>query len=192
VTGWQRGLTDGLNLSNQSLVRINVESWVVVRDIAEYRNALLHFPVLGRAHYLNAEFLPTKRFLPKDERAQGGRRPNEEAGWRALQKLTPADFIEGRSLLVELRAELLKTLRDAWRIICEAADEASLKREYRDLYNLDEQYHIRGGAEAVDDASARERMPDFSSPPASGFVQVVGSAVVQSMLSSDPPAKPKP
>jgi hypothetical protein len=191
VKVWRRGLTNDLKLSSRALWEIEVLSWPAVKGIQCYRNVLLHAPVLGRAHYLNAEFLPKKQFLPRDDDA-GGRKSKTEGGWRALHKLQPTDFIEGRELLKQLRVELIKGLRDAWGVICEVADKASEKKEYRDLYSLDEQYSIRGPRESFSGAPCSEQTLNVSSSPTSAFFQVVGSAIVNPLPGSDPTVKPKP
>lgn len=192
VKVWQRGLTQDLNLTKSPLYGIDVLSWPAVKGIDDYRNVLLHGPVLGRAHYLNSEFLPKREHLPKRDHGGRGRRSKPDGGWRALQKLAHADFVEGRCLLAGLKAELLRNLRSAWEVICEIADQASLKKEYRDLYDLDEQYCIRGGSERAEGASAKEPTLDLSSPPASGFVQVRASPTVRDIIFGHPPVKPKP
>lgn len=194
VKVWQRGLTNDLKLSSPSLCKIKISSWPAVINIQRYRNVLLHLPLLGRAHYLGAEFLPQEQFLPKLDRRGRADRSKAEGGWRALQKLPSTDFVEGRGLLTKLRAELIKSLREAWGILSEIADKASETKEYRHLYNLDEQYSIRGPKESIGDASTSEPTLNFSSTPASGFVQVIGSAIVHPLLvrGCDPLAKPKP
>ena len=194
VKVWLRGLTNDSKLSSRSLWGIKDPLVPAVEDIHLYRNVLLHAPVLGRAHYLGAEFLPKKQFLPKVDLAGRGERSKAEGSWRALQKLTDTDFIEGRALLTQLKAEVITGLRDVWGTICEFADKASEQKEYCELYNLDEQYHIRGLKEPVGAPSSNEPTVSFYSPPASGVVQVIGSAVVHPLLvpGSDPAAKPKP
>jgi hypothetical protein len=189
---WQRGLTNNLKLSSPSLPGIDVLSWPAVQDIHLYRNVLVHAPVLGRAQYLDAELLPKKQFLPKDDHTERGRKPKAGAGWRALQKLAHTDFVEGRALLTELKAELIKSLREAWGILCEIGDKASETKEYRDLYNLDEQYVIRGLRESVAGATPSEQTLNIYSPPASAVVQVIGSATVHPLPGGDPTVKPKP
>ena len=189
VKVWRRGLTNDLKLSSPSLPGIDVPSWPAVQDIHLYRNAMLHHPVLGRAQYLNRELLPKVHFLPK---TGSDRSSKPTGGWRALQRLPPTDFVEGRPLLTKLRAKLIKGLRDAWGVICEIADKASETKEYRDLYNLDEQYVIRGPRESVGGATPSEQTLDIYSPPASAVVQVIGSATVHPLPGSDPTLKPKP
>lgn len=192
VKVWQRGLWKDLNLSSPSLCRINDPIVPGVEDVRLYRNVLLHAPVLGRAHYLNSEFLPKKHLLSKDDDEARGAKSKSEGGWPALQKLPFENFVEGRTLLTKLRAEFVRGLRDAWVIICEVADGAPEKKEYRELYNLDEQYHIRALSEPIDGRSFNGPTLNIHSAPASGASSVVGSAIVYALLSGDPALKPKP
>lgn len=157
VKVWHRRLVNRLSLSKSSVPVANVENRHVIKEIREYRNVLLHAPVLGRAHYLNSEFLPKKQFLKKVEES-----------WRFASNLQEESFEEGRGLLQRLRAGLLSELTSDWQKLETALEPARLNSGYRGCYNLDGNYCIPGKDRPV--LHPQGSTLDLSSPAASGTV----------------------
>jgi hypothetical protein len=158
---WHRGLARAFGLCVSLLPPDDLEG-SPFEEIRKYRHTLTHAPVLGRAHYPNSELLPGKEHLKEVEES-----------WRFAQGLDTKSFIEARTLLLELRTELLGKLRNAWDEIEKALAPVRSKKEYRNSYGLDESFCIPGkGNPPLEPGSPT---PDLSSPAASGFT--VGSAV---------------
>lgn len=162
VKVWHRRLVKRLSLSKISVPVANVESRQVIKEIREYRNVLLHAPVLGRAHYLNSEFLPKKQFLKKVEQS-----------WRFASNLREESFEEGRGLVQRLRSGLLSELTSDWQKLETALEPARSNSCYRDSYNLDGNYCIPGKGRPI--LHPQSSTLDLSSPAASGTV-VLSSA----------------
>jgi hypothetical protein len=66
-----------------------------IREIAEYRNAMLHNAVLGRAVGKGREYLPVLSRLPE-----------VEDSWRQTEKLSESDWVDARLLLEKLQRDL--------------------------------------------------------------------------------------
>ncbi|MBI4164897.1 MAG: hypothetical protein HY508_04090 [Acidobacteria bacterium] len=171
VKVWHRRLVKRLALSKRLVPVGNVENRQVIKEIREYRNVLLHAPVLGRAHYLNSEFLPKKQVLKKVEES-----------WRFASNLREESFEEGRGLLQRLRAGLLRELTGDWQKLETALDPARSYLCYRNCYNLDGNYCIPGKSQP--DLRLRFSALDLSSPAASGTVVLSSATRVMSAASN--------
>jgi hypothetical protein len=173
---WHEGLAKLLTLPVSALPQQSLKGKEPFKEISDYRDALTHAPVLGRAHYLTSEWLPKRTHLPSAEKS-----------WRSAQGLPPAEYVESRALLRRLRAVLLVKLGTMWDEVGKAVETVRSQKVYRDCYNLDEHYCIPGKGQPS--SNALPSALELSSPAVS--TTVVSSATSPGALHSTPGATGK-
>lgn len=80
-------------------------------EVQEYRDAILHNPVLGHAMDRGASQLPRRAALD-----------SVKLSWRAVARLGPDEFVDSRELYKRLLAEITTFLEAKWRQIIAALD----------------------------------------------------------------------
>ncbi len=84
----------------------------VVHEIQEYRDVMLHNPVLARKIGPGIELIPKRGCLKEVQHS-----------WRQAAGLKEGDWVDSRSLLSGLRASLLSFMCEQWSRIIETLDE---------------------------------------------------------------------
>lgn len=94
--------------------------------VKEYRNTILHFPVLGRSANQDREFLPKREALPKVRNS-----------WRAAEKLKENEFVDSHELYEHLYRDLAVFLERNWREIINNLDENRESSKFKMIWKLE-------------------------------------------------------
>lgn len=134
----------------------------VVGEIADYRNTMLHNPLIGRVQGETGEFVPKRAFLNA-----------VKFSWRKAHRLTQEQMINSRELLSTLRAQLLQYLQEQWGTIVKVLDGLRAKPKYKQIMRVDRFLHVL----------APEVTVTFTQPHAASGT-LVGSPTASAMIVS--------
>lgn len=98
-------------------------------EVQEYRDTILHNPVLGRGIQVSREFLPKREFLEK-----------VRLSWREAACLKPEELVDSEQLFSRLLDETSMFLQETWgRLICEL-DAVRVTDKFKKQWTLDERF----------------------------------------------------
>jgi hypothetical protein len=94
-------------------------------SIKEYRNTILHNPVLGRSVDRGREFLPKREGLAKIKNS-----------WRKAEELKQDEVVDSHELYEQLYRDLTAFLEKQWREIIGCLDANTNSPKFRTIWNL--------------------------------------------------------
>ncbi len=103
------------------------------REINEYRNLLLHNPVLGRGELQGETLLPK---LPEDLKHVDAWVSKFRYSWRAVERLDADGFVLARSLLQVYEDGLAQYLNDMWTKLISDLEHLKLHDEFPQFLKL--------------------------------------------------------
>ncbi len=97
------------------------------QEIEEYRDTLLHAPVLGRRADTGKEFLPRREHLN-----------SLSDSWRFADSLASKEMVEAGQLFSRLQQEVTTYLEERWRQIIDAFDACQGTEKFKRRWGLDD------------------------------------------------------
>ncbi len=98
-------------------------------EVGDYRNAILHNPVLGRGIQVSREFLPKREFLAKGK-----------ITWREAARLTRDQLIDSEQLYSKLLGEIESFLQETWGGVIKKLDALRDIDKFKKKWMLDERF----------------------------------------------------
>lgn len=112
-------------------------------EVQEYRDAILHNPVLGRGIQVSREFLPKREFLAKGKLT-----------WREAARLKPEQLIDSEKLYSRILGEIASFLQETWGALIEKLDALRDTDKFKTQWTLDKRFLPIGPPEII--ASTRQ------------------------------------
>ena len=100
-------------------------------EVKEYRNAILHNPVLGRGIRVTREFLPKREFLER-----------VKLSWREAARLKPEQLIDSEQLYSRLLGEIAGFLQETWGALIKELDALRDTDKFKKQWALDKCFPI--------------------------------------------------
>lgn len=103
------------------------KNWLpeVFNEITDYRDTMLHNPLIGRALGEAGELVPRREFLEA-----------VKFSWRKAHRLAPEQIANSRELLTALRAQLLQYLQEQWDGILKVLDGLRDRPKFKEVLKV--------------------------------------------------------
>lgn len=98
-------------------------------EVQEYRDTILHNPVLGRSIQVSREFLPKREFLE-----------DVKLSWRAAARLRPDQLINSGELYLKLLGETGRFLQETWDTAIGKLDSIRDTDKFRKQWKFEERF----------------------------------------------------
>lgn len=138
-------------------------------EVQEYRDTILHNPVLGRGTRISRQFLPKREFLEE-----------VKFSWMKAARLTAEQMVESKSLYTRLLGETAGFLQETWELLIQKLDTVREGDKFRKQWSIHEQFlpiapvsGLSGFGRPTADSSAVSSV----SPPCSGAFSVTAIAL---------------
>jgi hypothetical protein len=125
-------------------------------EVQEYRDAILHNPVLGRGIQVPREFLPKREFLAKGK-----------LRWREAARLKPEQLIDSEQLYSRLLGEIASFLQETWGALIEELDALRDTEKFKKQWALDKRFLPIGPPQMVASTNQPFAASGWSAAPCS-------------------------
>jgi hypothetical protein len=98
-------------------------------EVQEYRDTILHNPVLGRGIQVSREFLPKREFLQR-----------VQLSWREAAHLKPEQLIDSEQLFSRLLDETAMFLQETWGSVIDGLDAVRDTDKFKKQWALDQRF----------------------------------------------------
>lgn len=98
-------------------------------EVQEYRDTILHNPVLGRGIQTSRQFLPKREYLEEIK-----------LSWRKAERLTAEQMVESKLLYARLLHETSSFLQETWEILIQELDTVRDGDKFRKQWSTHEQF----------------------------------------------------
>jgi hypothetical protein len=98
-------------------------------EVQEYRDTILHNPVLGRGIQVSREFLPKREFLQK-----------VQLSWTEAARLKPEQLIDSEQLFSRLLDETAMFLQETWGSVIRELDAVRDTDKFKKQWALDQRF----------------------------------------------------
>lgn len=98
-------------------------------EVQEYRDTILHNPVLGRGIQTSRQFLPRREFLAE-----------VKLSWMKAARLTPEQMVESKLLYARLLSETASFLQETWEVLIRKLDTVREGDKFRKQWSIHEEF----------------------------------------------------
>jgi len=98
-------------------------------EVQEYRDTILHNPVLGRGIQTSRQFLPKREFLEE-----------VKLSWMKAARLTAEQMVESKPLYARLLSETASFLQETWGVLIQELDSVREGDKFRKQWSIHEQF----------------------------------------------------
>ena len=98
-------------------------------EAQEYRDTILHNPVLGRGIQTSRQFLPKREFLEE-----------VKLSWMRASQLTAEQMVESNSLYARLLKETTSFLQETWQVLIQELDTIRETAKFKKQWSIHEQF----------------------------------------------------
>lgn len=98
-------------------------------EVQEYRDTILHNPVLGRGIQTSRQFLPKREFLEE-----------VKLSWMKAARLTAEQMVESKRLYARLLNETASFLQETWEVLIQKLDTVREGDKFRKQWSIHEHF----------------------------------------------------
>jgi hypothetical protein len=98
-------------------------------EVQEYRDTILHNPVLGRGIQASRQLLPKREFLEE-----------VKLSWTKAARLTAEQMVESKPLYAKLLRETASFLQETWGVLIQKLDAVREGDKFKKQWSIDEQF----------------------------------------------------
>jgi hypothetical protein len=133
-------------------------------EVREYRDTILHNPVLGRGIQTPRQFLPKREFLEE-----------VKLSWMKAARLTAEQMVESKPLYARLLSETASFLQETWEVLIQKLDTVREGDKFRKQWSIHEHFLPIAPAPVlsrIGRVTADSSAVTFASPSCSGAFSV--------------------